>query len=77
MCPHRRLMDPSTLEMLLLLRFNKNLWNKQDVETVMTRVSREQEATNVQPNTLIFTTPTAPLLRKVTSTSNISSSSSS
>ena len=27
MRPHRHLMDPSTLEMLIMLRFNKDLWD--------------------------------------------------
>ena len=27
MRPHRRLMDPSTLEMFIMLRFNKDLWD--------------------------------------------------
>ena len=37
MHPHRRLMDPSTLEMLVLLRFNRYLWDEKDVDTAMTR----------------------------------------
>lgn len=39
MRPHRRLMDPSTLEMLVMLRFNRNLWGERDVDTVMARKS--------------------------------------
>ena len=37
MCPHRRLRDPSTLEMLVMLRFNRDLWDERDVDTVMAR----------------------------------------
>ena len=37
MRPHRRLMDPSTLEMLVLLRFNRDLWSERDLDTIMTR----------------------------------------
>ena len=35
MRPHRRLMDPSTLEMLVLLRFNKDLWDEQELDILM------------------------------------------
>ena len=34
---HRRLMDPSTLEMLVMLRFNRDLWDERDVDTVIAR----------------------------------------
>ena len=34
---HRRLMDPSTLEMLVMLRFNRDLWDERDLDTVMAR----------------------------------------
>ena len=37
MRPHRRLMDPSTLEMLVMLRFNRDLWDERDVDTVIAR----------------------------------------
>ena len=39
MRPHRRLMDQSTLEMLVMLRFNRNLWDERDVDTLMARKS--------------------------------------
>ncbi len=32
MRPHRRLMDPSTVEMLVMLRFNRDLWDEVVVE---------------------------------------------
>ena len=35
MRPHRRLMDPFTLEMLVMLRFNRDLWNEAEVERAM------------------------------------------
>ena len=31
MRPHRRLMDSSTLEMLVMLRFNRDLWGKEEI----------------------------------------------
>ena len=34
---HRRLMDPSTLEMLIMLRFNKDLWDVREVDEAMKR----------------------------------------
>jgi hypothetical protein len=37
MRPHRPLMDPTTLEMLILLRFNRDLWDERDVDTLMVR----------------------------------------
>ena len=37
MRPHRRLMDPSTLEMLVMLRFNRSLWGERDVDLIMSR----------------------------------------
>ena len=30
-------MDPSTLEMLVMLRFNRDLWDERDLDTVMAR----------------------------------------
>ena len=48
MRPHRRLMDPSTLEMLVLLRFNRDLWDEKDVDTIMTRT---QSAHVLEPPT--------------------------
>ena len=37
MRPHRRLMDPSTLEMLVQLHFNRELWDEKDVDAIMIR----------------------------------------
>jgi len=48
MRPHRRLMDPSTLEMLVMLRFNRDLWDERDVDTILSRnydVSRRDSDT--------------------------------
>jgi hypothetical protein len=39
MRPHRRLMDPSTLEVLVMLRFSRDLWNERDVDLVVARSS--------------------------------------
>ena len=35
MRPHRRCMDPSTLERLVFLRSNKDLWGEEQVDQVM------------------------------------------
>ena len=44
MTPHRRHMDPSTLEMLLLLRYNKDLWDPFTVDAVKAAFIAEREA---------------------------------
>jgi hypothetical protein len=44
MTPHRRCMDPSTLEMLLLLRYNKDLWDPFTLDAVKTAFIAEREA---------------------------------
>ena len=44
MRPHRRLMDPSTCEMLIMLRCNKSMWSRktlQDIIDKKTLASRE------------------------------------
>ena len=35
MRPHRRLMDPSTLEMLLMLRLNKDMWSEKTIQDII------------------------------------------
>ena len=42
MRPHRRLMDPSTLEMLIMLRFNKDLWDAREVDETMKRTTHTE-----------------------------------
>ena len=37
MRPRRRLMDPSTLETLVMLRFNRDLWDERDVDAAIAR----------------------------------------
>ena len=63
MRPHRRLMDPSTLEMLVMLRFNRDLWDERDVDTVIARnydndtmmILRSDDAVNLRYyNILLF-----------------------
>lgn len=52
MRPHRRLMDPSTLEMLIMLRFNRDLWDERDIDIVMARnydVSRNASQATPSP----------------------------
>ena len=53
MRPHRRLMDPSTLEMLIMLRFNRDLWDERDVDIVMARnYDMSRNASQGTPNSL-------------------------
>ena len=40
--PRRRLMDPSTLEMLIMLRFNKDLWDAREVDEAMKRTTHTE-----------------------------------
>ena len=35
MRPHRRLMDPSTLEMLLMLRLSKDMWSEKTAQDII------------------------------------------
>ena len=35
MRPHRRHMDPSTLEMLLMLRLNKDMWSEKTIQDII------------------------------------------
>ena len=47
MSDHRKHMDPSTLEMLLMLRMNKDLWDEKTVESIFAREkveAREKKA---------------------------------
>ncbi len=39
MIPHKRLMDPSTLEMLIMLRFNKKFWDAREVDIALRRAA--------------------------------------
>jgi len=66
MRPHRRLMDPSTLEMLIMFRFNKNLWEEEEVERAMKG--------EPQPLPAGYTTPLIAITKVVRSNSSISSS---
>ena len=59
MRPHRRLMDSSTLEMLVLLRFNRDLWDEKDVDTLMTRT--QPAAFIVDPSIPPFTPLSTPM----------------
>ena len=61
MRPHRRLMDPSTLEMLIMLRFNKDLWDSRDVDDIMKRMERELTAPTIAHNTTTAASPVAPV----------------
>ena len=60
MRPHRRLMDPSTLEMLIMLRYNKDLWGAREVNAAMKRVTRAEMVHDVAPAPAAASTPLAP-----------------
>jgi len=55
MRPHRRLMDPSTLEMLIMFRFNKDLWDEEEVERAMKGEPQPLPAGYTTPLTAITT----------------------
>ena len=55
MRPHRRLMDPSTLEMLVMLRFNKDLWDEVEVERAMKGEPQPLPAGYTTPLTAVTT----------------------
>ena len=55
MRPHRRLMDPSTLEMLVMFRFNKDLWDEEEVERAMKGEPQPLPAGYTTPLTAITT----------------------
>ena len=55
MRPHRRLMDPSTLEMLVMFRFNKDLWGEEEVERAMKGEPQPLPAGYATPLTAITT----------------------
>ena len=42
MTPHRRCMDASTLEMLILLRYNIDLWNASTLDEVIEAFASER-----------------------------------
>jgi len=69
MRPHRRLMDPSTLEMLIMLRFNKDLWDAREVDQAMKRTVR----TEVVPPAGAASTSSTPLSRSLLADDMISS----
>ena len=77
MRPHRRLMDPSTLEMLVMLRFNKDLWDACEVNEAMKRLTTHatetlREGTASTSSSSSFFTP---ISRSSSSSSPISRSS--
>jgi hypothetical protein len=53
MRPHRRLMDPSTMEMLVMLRFNRDLWDEVLVDAAIKEAEPVKVATPSQPSQLI------------------------
>ena len=52
MRPHRLLMDPSTLEMFVMLRFNRDLWNERNADLVIARSSCTFNITSVASDIL-------------------------
>lgn len=72
MRPHRRLMDPSTMETLIMLRFNKDLWDEHELDILMKRAAYGTRLSDSMTNEQL-TTPVS----SSSSTSEASSSSSS
>jgi len=62
-------MDPSTLEMLIMLRFNKDLWDAREVDQAMKRTVR----TEVVPPADAASTSSIPLSRSLLADDMISS----
>ena len=58
---HNRLMDPSTLEMLVQLRFNRDLWDEKDVDTMMTRTQSAHVMEPPTPNSCSQSSVSTPL----------------
>ncbi len=44
MRPHRRHMDPSTLEAILMLRMNKDMWDEVTIQKIMSKDRQEKAA---------------------------------
>ena len=72
MRPHRRLMDPSTLEMLVLLRFNRDLWDEKDVDNLTTRT--QSAAFVIDPSIPSTPAPFTPLSTPMSASSPTTSS---
>ena len=68
MTPNRRRMDPSTLEDILILKFNTDLWSAQFVQTILQEDNKDQNS---------LCTPGSPASTLTTATGGSSSSSSS
>ena len=62
-------MDPSTLEMLIMLRFSKDLWDAREVDQAMKRTVR----TEVVPPADAASTSSTPLSRSLLADDMISS----
>ena len=73
MTDQRRLMDPSTLETLLMLKLNKDLWDARDIE----RLRREFAEERAAERRLILPTPPSRIASEFLSASVHSSASSS
>ena len=43
MRPHRRHVDPSTLEAILMLRMNKDMWDEETIQKVTTKDRQERQ----------------------------------
>ncbi len=50
MRPHRRHMDPSTLEAILMLRMNKEMWDKITIQKVLIKDKQDRAAKRMQRN---------------------------
>ena len=49
MTPNRRSMDPDMLEMIIMLRFNKDLWDEETIQQCMVRSNRTTTSSTAPP----------------------------
>ena len=49
MTPNRRSMDPDMLEMIIMLRFNKDLWDEETIQQCMVRLNRTTTTSTAPP----------------------------
>ena len=58
MTPTRRRMDPFTLEDILILKFNTDLWSAQFVQTILQEDNKDQNSLCTPVSASTFTTAT-------------------
>ena len=66
MTPNRRSMDPDMLEMIIILRFNKDLWDEETIQQCIVRLNRITATSTASP-TEVTLTPTPASIATTTS----------